>query len=87
MICEYNCPGDETTYPLKVNAKILVEQIYNYINDLSTEDILKMAGEEPDTDGSVILGWELFYPSWYGEYKIDPYKPRAIKPTWIVYRK
>lgn len=46
-----------------------------------------MAGEEPDTGGSVILGWELFYPSWYGEYKIDPYKSRVIKPTWIVYGK
>ena len=54
------------------------------------EDISRLAGEAPDNDGTVLLGWEVFHPLWYGENEIDKYELAAVlavRPCWIVYGK
>ena len=61
-----------------------------YIKNLPSEDILRLAGKEPNIDGSVHLGWEVFYPLWYGENMIANYEGGeviAIRPSWVVYAK
>ena len=89
VLCPYKC-GDSVEYPFVPSITTLREHIRSYINDLSSEDILRLAGEEPDNDGTVRLGWEVFYPLWYGENKITNYEQAAIlavRPCWIVYGK
>lgn len=89
VFCSH-CYGDSTKYPFKATIPILVEQINQYINNLSNEDILRLAGKEPYSDGTVELGWEIFYPLWYGENEIERYEDEAIlavRPHWIVYGK
>lgn len=91
VLCGYNCDGS-TKYPFEPTIPVLVEQINQYINNLSSEDILRMAGEEPDNNGDVVLGWEVFHPLWHGcgQNEIDKYTGAeiiAIRPCWIVYGK
>lgn len=89
VLCGYDC-SSSTNYPFKATIPILVEQINQYINNLSSEDIVRLAGKEPDNDGTVRLGWEVFHPLWYGENKIEKYELAAIlaiRPCWIVYGK
>ena len=89
VLCSYKCSGS-TEYPFKPTPTVLVEHINQYINKLSDEDILRIAGEEPDNDGDVILGWEVFHPLWYGENEILKYELAAViavRPCWIVYGK
>lgn len=95
VICDYmeSELDDEIKYPFEPTTKVLVEQIYSYITTLKIESpelLIKLAGEEPDDDGDVVLGWEVFHPLWYGEHKIEPYGMNsflAVKPCWIVYGK
>ena len=89
VLCRYKCSGS-TEYPFEATIPVLVEQINQYIKNLSSEDILRLAGEEPDNDGTVRLGWEVFHPLWYGDNEIDKYELAAviaIRPSWIVYGK
>lgn len=89
VLCGYKCSGS-TEYPFKATIPVLVEQINQYIENLTSEDILRLAGTEPDNDGTVNLGWEVFYPLWYGENEIDKYELAAVlavRPCWIVYGK
>ena len=89
VLCSYKC-SDSTEYPFKATIPVLVEQINQYIDNLSNEDILRLAGVEPDNDGTVRLGWEVFHPLWYGENEIDKYELAAViavRPCWIVYGK
>ena len=89
VLCKYECSGS-TEYPFKATIPVLVEQINQYINNLSSENVLRLAGEEPDNDGTVRLGWEVFHPLWYGDNKIDKYELAAViavRPCWIVYGK
>ena len=89
VLCKYKCSG-ATEYPFEATIPILVEQINQYIKNLPSKDILRLAGMEPDNDGTVRLGWEVFHPLWYGENKIDKYELSAVlavRPSWIVYGK
>ena len=89
VLCSYECEGS-TKYPFEPTIPVLVEQINQYIKNLSNENILRLAGEEPDNDGTVCLGWEVFHPLWYGENRIKKYELAsiiAIRPCWIVYGK
>lgn len=89
VFCAYTTNG-ATEYPFKATPAVLVEHINQYLDKLSDEDVLRLAGEAPDNDGDVILGWEVFHPLWYGENKINNYKLSAIlaiRPCWIVYGK
>lgn len=89
VLCGYKCSGS-TEYPFEATVPVLVEQINLYIKNLSSEDILRLAGEEPDNDGTVRLGWEVFYPLWYGDNKINKYELAAViavRPCWIIYGK
>jgi len=89
VLCAYECDGS-TVYPFKAPIPLLVEQINRYIKKLSSEDILRLAGKEPDNDGIVRLGWEVFHPLWYGDNGIDKYELAAViavRPCWIVYGK
>ena len=89
VFCSYDCKGS-IKYPFEVTVPILVEQINQYIKKLSSEDIIRLAGKEPDIDGVVELGWEVFYPLWYGENEIEEYDEAAIlavRPCWIVFSK
>ncbi len=79
-----------TEYPFPATTKVLVEQIKDYINNLSREEVFNLAGPCPDIDGSVELGWELFHPLWYGENALEKYDDwafLAVRPSWIVYAK
>ena len=94
VICSYkDNDADEVKYPFNPSPVVLAEQIYNYIYTIKLErpeQITALAGKEPDNDGSVDLGWEVFAPSWYGEYEIRPYHQNAflaVKPCWIIYGK
>lgn len=89
VLCKYECNG-ATEYPFEPTIKVLVEQINQYIDSLSNEEILLLAGDEPDNDGTVVLGWEVFHPLWYGDNKIEKYEFAAViavRPCWIVYGK
>lgn len=89
VLCRYDCSGS-TSYPFKATIPVLVEQINEYISNLSSEDIIRLAGEEPDNDGTVVLGWEVFHPLWFGINEIEKYEQSAIiavRPCWIVYGK
>lgn len=89
VFCSYKCDGS-TEYPFEPTIKVLVEQIKQYIDNLSSEEVLLLAGKEPDNDGTVILGWEVFYPLWYGDNEIEKYEWSAViavRPCWIVYGK
>lgn len=79
---------DYTNYPFKPTTKVIVEHYKNYLSKI--EDIEKLIGEEPDIDGSIHLGWKVFHPLWYGEYKVNDYTLYdiiVIKPDWIIYGK
>ena len=89
VLCSYDCNGSKK-YPFEATIPVLVEQINQYINNLSSEDIFRLAGEYPDNDGTINLGWEVFHPLWYGKNKIKKYESAAviaIRPCWIVYGK
>lgn len=89
VFCAYECDGS-TKYPFEPTIPVLAEQVNQYINNLSSEDIVRLAGGEPDIDGIVELGWEVFHPLWYGENEIEKYEIAAIlavRPCWIVYGK
>lgn len=89
VLCAYEC-SSSTAYPFKAPISLLIKQINEYIKKLSSEDILRLAGKEPNNDGIVRLGWEVFHPLWYGENGIDKYEPAAViavRPCWIVYGK
>lgn len=89
VLCSYKCNGS-TEYPFEATVPVLVEHINQYINNLSDENISRLAGEAPDNDGTVMLGWEVFHPLWYGENEIDKYDLAAVlavRPCWIVYGK
>ena len=89
VFCFYKSNGD-TEYPFKPTVPVLVEQVYQYLDDLNAEDITRLAGNEPDIDGTVVLGWEVFHPLWYGENEIEKYNDNAViavRPCWIVYGK
>lgn len=78
------------TYPFEPTIPVIVEQIKQYINKLLPDDVLRLAGDEPGVDGTVRLGWEVFYPLWYGENEIENYEMSsflAVRPSWIVYAK
>lgn len=61
VFCSYKCYGS-TEYPFEPTIKVLVEQIKQYIDNLSSEEVRLLAGIAPDNDGTVVLGWEVFYP-------------------------
>ena len=89
VLCSYDCCGS-TAYPLMATVPVLVEHINQYLDKLSNDDVLRLAGPKPDNDGTVRLGWEVFHPLWYGENKIDKYELAAVvavRPCWIVYGK
>ena len=89
VFCGYEC-NKATKYPFKATIPVLVEQINQYINNLSDEDLIKLAGREPDIDGAVGLGWEIFHPLWFGENEIENYELSAVlavRPCWIIYGK
>ena len=89
VLCAYECSGS-TAYPFKAPIPVLVKQINKYLGNLSSEDVLRLAGEEPDNDGIVRLGWEVFHPLWYGDNRIYKYELAAViavRPCWIVYGK
>ena len=89
VLCAYKCSGS-TEYPFKATVPVLVEHINQYIEKLSKEDIVRLAGKEPDNDGDVVLGWEVFHPLWYGENEILKYDLAsviAVRPCWIIYGK
>ena len=89
VFCAYGTNGT-IEYQFKATPAVLVEHINQYLNKLSDEAILRLAGKAPDNDGDVVLGWEVFHPLWYGENKINDYKLSAIlaiRPCWIVYGK
>ena len=89
VLCAYECNGS-TKYPFKATIPVLVEQINQYIESLSCEDIVRLAGGEPYMDGTVRLGWEVFHPLWYEENGIDKYELAAVlavRPCWIIYGK
>lgn len=89
VLCKYEC-GGSTTYPFEATVPVLVEHINQYIKNLSSEDILRLAGMKPNNDGTVRLGWEVFHPLWYGDNVIDKYTLAAViavRPSWIVYGK
>lgn len=82
--------SNTTEYPFPATTKVLVEQIKDYIKNLSREELFNFAGPCPDIDGSVELGWELFYPLWYGRNELEEYdglEILAVRPSWIVYAK
>ena len=77
-------------YPFEATIPVLVEHINQYIKYLSNTDILRLAGNKPNIDGTVRLGWEIFHPVWYGDNCIENYDDTfviAIRPSWIVYHK
>ena len=89
VFCAYK-DDRNISYPFKPNNVVLAEQIKQYIDNLSYEDIVRLAGEEPDDDGDVLLGWELFHPLWYGKDYIELWDDDdiiAVRPCWIVYGK
>ena len=89
VLCGYQC-GGSTNYPFEPTIPVLVEQIKQYINGLSEEFLVNLAGEAPGNDGTVELGWEVFHPLWYGDNKVEKYEMAAviaIRPCWIVYGK
>ena len=89
VFCGYKCSGS-IDYPFAATVPVLAEHVNEYIKNLSSEDILRLAGEKPDNDGIVRLGWEVFYPLWYGKNEIEKYESAAIlavRPCWIVYGK
>lgn len=89
VLCKYDSSGT-IEYPFEPTIPVLVEQVNQYIKKLTNDDIQRLAGKEPDIDGTVRLGWEIFHPLWYGEHKLNDYKPAAIiavKPCWIIYHK
>lgn len=84
------CSYGGSSYPFKATIPIMVEQAKQYIEGLTYEETERLAGEEPDNDGSVYLGWEVFYPLWYGDNGLENYSSGAflaIRPCWIVYGK
>lgn len=89
VLCGYECKG-ATEYPFEPTVKVLVEQINQYISKLSSTEVFQLAGPEPDNDGTVRLGWEVFCPLWFGDNKIEKYEWEAViavRPCWIVYGK
>lgn len=89
VFCAYEC-DDSIKYPFKPTPKVLVEQIKQYIKNLTDEEFIELAGPRPDNDGIVNFGWEVFHPLWYGENEIENYDNAAIlavRPCWIVYGK
>lgn len=92
VFCPYKSTHDDDVfeYLFKPTIPVIIEQIKDYINNLFPDEIIRLAGPEPDIDGTVNLGWELFYPLWFGPNKIENYKQSAIlavRPCWIVYAK
>ena len=93
VFCPYKSKYDKDDvfeYPFKPTIPVIVEQIKQYINNLSTDEIIRLAGLEPCIDGTVNLGWELFHPLWFGPNEIENYKQSAIlavRPCWIIYAK
>lgn len=89
VLCWYECKGS-TPYPFEATIPVLVEQIMQYLNSLTTDEIFNLAGNCPDIDGSVELGWEVFHPLWYGENDLENYTGYeiiAIRPSWVIYGK
>lgn len=89
VFCGYPCDGS-TKYPIEATIPVLVEHINQYIKNLSKEDIIRMAGKEPDNDGDVILGWEVFHPQCYGRNELVKHEQAAliaVRPYWIIYGK
>ena len=89
VLCSYECEGS-TLYPFEPTVPVLVEQVKQYLSELTSEELTSMAGLEPEYAESTHLGWEVFHPLWYGDYKIDKYNLAAviaIRPSWIVYGK
>lgn len=89
VFCAYKC-NHSTEYPFEATVKVLVEHINQYITNLSSEDIIRLAGDKPHDDGIVRLGWEVFHPLWYGDNEISKYDlsaELAVRPCWIVYDK
>lgn len=89
ILCTYlNSDNElEKQYPFKPTIPVLIEHIKSYIGELSDKDKERIAGSEPDTDGSTKLGWEVFAPSCH---EIEPYDYNvivAIRPCWIIYEK
>ena len=89
IFCDY-AVENTIQYPFTSTPTVLAEQIEQYIKSLSYDEICEMAGEAPDNDGDIILGWELFFPSWYGDDEPDRYESQsflAVRPCWIIYGK
>lgn len=89
VLCSFEWDGS-TSYPFVPTTKVLVEQIKQYISNLTDVEIFALAGPEPGVDGEVVLGWEVFCPLWYGDNKIEKYHWSAIiavRPSWIIYAK
>lgn len=81
---------DGNKYPFEPTVTVLVEQINQYIKNLSQEDIKRLAGYEPGIDGTVVLGWEVFCPTYGGTEDLENHKWSelfAVRPKWIVYAK
>lgn len=82
--------GDIQKYPFPATNPVIIEQIKDYIKNLSREEIKMLAGPCPDIDGSVELGWEVFCPLWYGKNEIEEHdwgEFLAVRPSWIVFAK
>jgi hypothetical protein len=81
---------DGIGYPFEPTINVLVEQINQYIKKLSHEDVKRLAGFAPGIDGTVLLGWEVFCPKYYGTEEIENHKWSelfAVRPKWIIYAK
>lgn len=81
---------DGNTYPFEPTIAVLVEQIKQYIKNLSQEDVERLAGYAPCVDGTIVLGWEVFCPKYYGTENLENHKWSelfAVRPKWIAYAK
>lgn len=76
------------TYPFQPTETVLVEHIYQYLNELSTDELTALNAMPDDYDEESTLGWELFIPDWYSdEHGISNYTfgktLLAVKPKII----
>ncbi len=54
---------------------------------LHSEAAQAWAGESPDCDGSVILGWRVFTTGEWGHVGEDRYAICAVRPIWSLHGK
>lgn len=91
VFCSYT-NSKETPYPYEQTTISLSEHIYQYINNLSDEELSSMKCEPSGYEEDYSIGWELFIPDHYSdEYGITNYSfgktELAVKPRLIEYGK